>query len=67
MNQGNRSMALVIAVMLIAIAFTALPVMAQQITGVPGSPSATTAIRRSRGCCGRSLDGSRGHALDHLL
>ena len=44
MNQGNRSMALVIAVMLIAIAFTALPVMAQQITGVPGSPSATTAI-----------------------
>ncbi|MEJ2233728.1 MAG: hypothetical protein P8X67_07370, partial [Syntrophobacterales bacterium] len=44
MNQGNRSIAVVIAVMLIAIAFTALPAMAQQVTGQLGSPSATTTV-----------------------
>ena len=44
MNQENRSMTVVIAVMLIAVAFMALPAMAQQITGVPGSPGATTTI-----------------------
>ena len=44
MNQENRSIALAIAAMLIVIAFTALPVMAQQVTGTPGSASATTTI-----------------------
>jgi hypothetical protein len=44
MNQENRSIAVVIAVILIAIAFTALPAMAQQVTGKLGSPGATTTI-----------------------
>jgi hypothetical protein len=44
MNKKNRSVAVVIAVMLIAFAFTALPAMAQQVTGKLGSPSATTTI-----------------------
>jgi len=44
MNQKNRSVVLAIAVMLIVIAFTALPVTAEQVTGTPGSPSATTTV-----------------------
>jgi len=44
MKRYNRSAALSIAVILIAVAFTALPAMAQEITGKLGSPSATTTI-----------------------
>ena len=44
MKRGNLSVTVAVAVMLIAVAFTAWPAQAQQITGVPGSPSATTSI-----------------------
>ncbi len=44
MKHGKRSPARAIFVILITIAFSALPAMAQKITGVPGSPSATTTI-----------------------
>jgi arylsulfatase A-like enzyme len=44
MKYYNRSIATAIAVILVAVAFTALPAVAQQTTGVPGSPSATTTI-----------------------
>ena len=44
MKPENRSMAVVFAFVLIALALTPLPAMAQEITGVPGSPSATTTI-----------------------
>jgi arylsulfatase len=44
MKHENRSSAVAIAVILIALAFMVLPAIAQQITGVPGSPSATTTI-----------------------
>ena len=44
MKQQKRSVAIAIAVILIAVAFTALPAMAQEITGELGSPSATTTI-----------------------
>jgi hypothetical protein len=38
MNQENRAIALVIAVMLITVAFTALPAMAQMLSGPPANP-----------------------------
>ena len=44
MKQENRLMTIFMAFLLIAMPFAALPVMAQQITGVLGSPSATTTI-----------------------
>ena len=44
MKTENRSLAMALAFILIAVAFSALPAMAQKITGVPGSPSATTTI-----------------------
>jgi len=44
MKHHNRSIALLIAAILIAVAFAALPTMAQEITGELGSPSATTTI-----------------------
>ena len=44
MNQKNRSMAVIIAVMVIALALAPLQAMAQQVTGKLGSPSATTTI-----------------------
>jgi len=44
MKPENRSMAVALAFVLIALALRALPAMAQEITGVPGSPSATTTI-----------------------
>jgi arylsulfatase A-like enzyme len=45
MKQENRtSVAMAFAVILIALTFSALPAMAQQITGTRGSPSATTTI-----------------------
>ena len=44
MKPGNRSMAVALAFILIAVAFSALPAMAQEISGVPGSPGATTTI-----------------------
>ncbi|HWR93182.1 MAG TPA: arylsulfatase, partial [Desulfobacterales bacterium] len=44
MKPENRSMAVALTFVLIALALTALPAMAQEITGVPGSPSATTTI-----------------------
>ncbi len=44
MKRENRSLELAIAVILIVVAFAALPAMAQQLTGGPGSPSATTTI-----------------------
>jgi arylsulfatase len=44
MKHEKRSSAKAILVILITIAFSALPAMAQQVTGTPGSPSATTTI-----------------------
>jgi len=44
MKPENRSMAVALTFVLIALALTALPALAQEITGVPGSPSATTTI-----------------------
>ena len=44
MKTENRSLAKAIFVILITTAFSALPAMAQKITGVPGSPSATATI-----------------------
>jgi arylsulfatase len=44
MKPENRSMAVTLTFVLIALALTALPALAQEITGVPGSPSATTTI-----------------------
>jgi arylsulfatase len=44
MKPENRSMAVALTFVLIALALTALPALAQKITGVPGSPSATTTI-----------------------
>ncbi len=44
MRRYNRSAAIAVAVLLIAVAFPALPAMAQEITGELGSPSATTTI-----------------------
>jgi arylsulfatase A-like enzyme len=44
MQQQRLSTAWVIAVILIVVAFTALPAVAQEITGTPGSPGATTTI-----------------------
>jgi arylsulfatase len=44
MKPEKRSMAVALAFVLIALALTALPALAQEITGVPGSPSATTTI-----------------------
>jgi arylsulfatase A-like enzyme len=44
MKQSNPSAAITIAVILIIVAYTASPAMTQEITGVPGSPSATTTI-----------------------
>ena len=44
MKKQKRSVAISIAVILIAVAFTALPAMAQEITGELGSPSTTTTI-----------------------
>ena len=45
MRRYNRSAAIAIAVILIAVTFSILPAMAQEITGVPGSPSATMTIK----------------------
>jgi arylsulfatase len=44
MKPENRLWAVALAFALIALAFTVLPALAQEITGVPGSPSATTTI-----------------------
>ncbi|MGB9437872.1 MAG: arylsulfatase [Desulfobacterales bacterium] len=44
MKHHNRSIAMSIAAILIAVAFAALPTRAQEITGELGSPSATTTI-----------------------
>ena len=44
MKHENRSLELAIAVILIVVAFAALPAMAQQISGTLGSPSATATI-----------------------
>ena len=44
MKRENRLWAVAVAVILIAVTFTALTAMAQQITGTPGSPSATSTI-----------------------
>ena len=44
MKPENRSMPVALAFILIVVAFSDLPAQAQQITGVPGSPSATTTI-----------------------
>jgi len=39
MKHENRSLELAIAVIMIVVAFAALPAMAQQITGTPGCAS----------------------------
>jgi arylsulfatase A-like enzyme len=44
MKQKDRSLALAIITILMGVAIAALPAMAQQTTGTPGSPSATTTI-----------------------
>jgi arylsulfatase A-like enzyme len=44
MKTENRSLAMALAFILIAVAFSALPAMAQKINGVPGSPGATEII-----------------------
>jgi arylsulfatase len=44
MQHKNRSLTATTAVTLIAVVFTALPALAQKITGTPGSPSATTTV-----------------------
>jgi hypothetical protein len=44
MKPENRLWAVALAFVLIALALAALPALAQEITGVPGSPSATTTI-----------------------
>jgi arylsulfatase len=44
MKQENKSAAAAVTAILIALTFTALPAMAQRITGVPGSPGATTTL-----------------------
>ena len=44
MKRHNRFRRVATAVILITAAFTVSPAAAQQITGTPGSPSATTTI-----------------------
>ena len=44
MKRYNRSVAIMIAVILVTVAFTALPAMTQEITGELGSPRATITI-----------------------
>jgi hypothetical protein len=44
MKQQSLSTAMAIAVILSIFAFTVLPAVAQQTTGTPGSPGATTTI-----------------------
>ena len=44
MKKGGQLMKMAIAVILVAFAYTALPAVAQETTGTPGSPGATTTI-----------------------
>jgi arylsulfatase len=44
MKRQNQFMGVATAVILIAVVFTALPALAQKVTGTPGSPSATTTV-----------------------